>query len=65
VPYINRLNQTKKRNKTRTKINKLKATLTGRSPPTHLSRAPRRYPTKPGVDIRAAKGERHVMCEII
>jgi hypothetical protein len=34
-------------------------------PPTHQSRAPRRHQTKPGVDIRAVKGEGHVMLTTI
>jgi hypothetical protein len=50
-----------KLNKTRIKMNKAKATFTGRIHPTHPSRAPNQ---KPGVDIRAAKGEGSIMCEI-
>jgi hypothetical protein len=41
-------------------INKAKATFTGRNPDTPKGTKP-----KPGVDIRAVKGEGHVMCKII
>jgi hypothetical protein len=50
-------------NETRIKINKAKATFTGRSPPTHPVGHPEGLKPKSGVDTIAVKGEGHVMCE--
>jgi hypothetical protein len=50
---------------TRIKINKVKATFTGRSPRHTKVGHPEDTQHKSVVDIRAAKGEGHVMCEII
>jgi hypothetical protein len=51
--------------KTRIKINKAKTTFTGRTPRHTKVGHPDGTKPKPGVDIRAVKGEGHVMCEII
>jgi hypothetical protein len=51
--------------KTRIKINKAKATFTGRSPRHTQVGHPEGHKPKPGEDIRAVKGEGHVMSEII
>jgi hypothetical protein len=50
---------------TRIKINKAKATLMGRRPRNTQVGHPEGTKPKSGVDMRAVKGEGHVMCEII
>jgi hypothetical protein len=50
---------------TRIKINKAKATFTGRSLQHIQVGHPEGTKPKPGVEIRAVKGEGRVMCEII
>jgi hypothetical protein len=57
------LNSNKKK-KTRININKVKTTFTARSPRHTKVGHPEGTKQKPGVNIRAAKGEGHVMCEM-
>jgi hypothetical protein len=51
--------------KTRIQINKVKATLKDAAPRHTQVGHPEGTKQKPGMDIRAAKGEGHVMCEIV
>jgi hypothetical protein len=51
--------------KTRIKINKAKATFTGRNPRHTQADHPEGTKPKSGVDTMTAKGEGHVKCEVI
>jgi hypothetical protein len=50
---------------TRIKINNVKATFTGHNSRHTQVGNPEDTQQKPGVDVRAAKGEGHVICEVI